>query len=56
MGCLEVLPQELEREADEGLVLESVSWGLLAYYHGFHTRIKCVSGSSFEFVWSAILW
>ena len=55
MGDFEVLAEELEGEAEEGLVLGgnlSLSWeggdnGL--------TRMRCVSGFSLEVMWSAIL-
>ncbi len=54
MGDFEVLAEELEGEAEEGLVLR---WCYFEAGKGDKniTRIRWVSGFSFEVMWSAIM-
>lgn len=57
MGDFEVLAEELEGEAKEGLVLDSeIRCGVLfRICSNILTRSKCVSGSNLLVVWSAML-
>jgi hypothetical protein len=59
VGGFEVLAEELEGEAEEGLVLgKTVSWECERWGGGPKrelTRMRCVSGFSLEVMWSAML-
>lgn len=57
MGNFEVLAEELEGEAEEGLVLGEglIRDGKREWKDKEHTRIRCVSGFSLEVMWSAML-